>query len=230
MNKRSSLKVNAISNWISLLVHIAVGFFLTPFVIMHLEKTGYGIWTLVGSFIGYYGLLNMGVGSAITRYIARYAAQNDTKELNKTANTALVMFCITGVLVVVISIVVADPLTHFFKIEPEHYHAFKYVVWILGAATALSFPSGLFSAMIAAHERYIVINLINIIATLIRTGLTVVILQAGYGLVGVAYSTLAATVFSIVGFVILTRSVVPQFRISFGFASDGKRVRGLLPQ
>ena len=61
-----SLKVNALSNWVSLGVNVIIGFVLTPFIIRSLGKTGYGIWTLVCSFVGYYGLLNLGVGSAIT--------------------------------------------------------------------------------------------------------------------------------------------------------------------
>lgn len=213
MSNRPSLKINAFSNWASLFVHIAVGFFLTPFVIAHLGKSGYGIWVLVGSFIGYYGLLNLGVGSAITRYIARYSAQNDTKSLNETANTALVMFCITGFLAIVVSFLVAEPLARFFKVDAEHFAEFKRIVWILGIATGLSFPSGVFSAMVTARERYVAVNIISILVTLLRTGLTVVILLAGYGLSGIAFPTLAATVVSIIAFVLLSKKVVPEFHI-----------------
>lgn len=117
MSRRPSLKINAISNWTSLVVQVAIGFFLTPFVIRHLGQSGYGVWVLVGSFIGYYGLLNLGVGSAITRYIARFSAQNDTENLNETVNSALAMFCITGIVAVAISVVIARTLATFFKID-----------------------------------------------------------------------------------------------------------------
>ena len=213
MKKKPSLKINAISNWASLFVHIAVGFFLTPFVISHLGQGGYGIWVLVGSFIGYYGLLNMGVGSAITRYIARYSSQKDFESLNETANTALVMFSITGFLAIVISFLVAEPLSQFFKVTPEHFEEFKHIVWVLGISTGLSFPSGVFAAMIVARERYVAVNIINCVAILLRTGLTVAILLAGYGLAGIAYPTLAATVFSFIAFMIISKGVVPEFHI-----------------
>jgi len=217
--KKPSLKINALSNWASLFVHIAVGFFLTPFVISHLGKSGYGIWVLVGSFIGYYGLLNLGVESAITRYIARYSAQNDTKSLNETANTALVMFCITGLLAIVLSFLVAEPLSRFFKVTPEHFTEFKQIIWVLGISTGLSFPSGVFGAMVTARERYVAVNIVNILVTLLRTGLTVVILLAGHGLAGIAYPTLAATVVSIIAFVLLSKKVVPEFHIQPSLAS-----------
>ncbi|MDH3360559.1 MAG: hypothetical protein OEL55_06775, partial [Desulfobulbaceae bacterium] len=65
--RKPSLKINAASNWIAMVIQILIGFFLTPFVISHLGQSGYGIWVLIGSFIGYYGLLNLGVGAAVTR-------------------------------------------------------------------------------------------------------------------------------------------------------------------
>ncbi len=65
-------------------------------MIAHLGTGGYGIWVLVSSFVGYYGLMNLGVGSAVTRYVARYAGQGDMQELSKVASTAMLMFCCTG--------------------------------------------------------------------------------------------------------------------------------------
>ncbi|HPS02833.1 MAG TPA: hypothetical protein PLA90_14940, partial [Candidatus Sumerlaeota bacterium] len=70
---RKLLLINACSNWASLAVNVLVGFILTPFIIRHVGKGGYGILTLVWSVIGYYGLVNLGVRSAIMRYISRNA-------------------------------------------------------------------------------------------------------------------------------------------------------------
>jgi O-antigen/teichoic acid export membrane protein len=216
--KRQSLKINSISNWTSLLVQVASGFFLTPFVLSRLGKSGYGIWMLVGSFVGYYGLLNLGVESAITRYIARFSSQKDTKSLNETANTALAMLCTTGAFVILLSLFIADPLSQFFQIAPEQLEEFKRIILVLGVATGLSFPCGVFSAMITAREHFIARNIVNIFATLIRTGLTVVILLSGYGLAGIAYPTLVSTVISIIAFFVIAKSSIPEFKIQISNA------------
>src|SRR4030043_918065 len=92
--RRPSLLVSALSNWTAFGVSVLIGLFLTPFIIGHLGKTGYGIWTLISSLIGYYGILDLGVTSAITRYVARYAGQKDYKALNETVSTALAIFAI----------------------------------------------------------------------------------------------------------------------------------------
>ena len=52
---------NIFSNWTGYLITILVGFFLAPFVLHHLGNTGYGVWTLVLSLTGYFGLLDLGI-------------------------------------------------------------------------------------------------------------------------------------------------------------------------
>lgn len=215
---RPSLKINAVSNWATVLVNMAVGFVLTPFIVRHLGQTGYGIWTLVGSFIGYYGLLNLGVGSAITRFVARYAGQNNKHALNETVSTAAAMFCCTGFLAAGVSVALAGPLATFFDVEPGQTEAFKLVVRLIGISTGLGFSSNVFGAVIRAHERYIAANLASIAISLIRAGLTVTILMRGYGLAGVAAATLITELLQLIANVVLCRLFIPGLQVKLSLA------------
>jgi O-antigen/teichoic acid export membrane protein len=216
--KQPSLKVNAVSNWFALGVNIVVGFLLTPFIISNLGKIGYGIWTLVGSFIGYYGLLNLGVSSAVMRYIARYAGQEDVKSLNGVASTAFAMFCCTGTLAIVVSFIIADPLARFFEVEPQYFDDFKYVIWIIGFVIGLSFPSNVFESIVRAHEKFVAVNTANIALTLTRAGMTVCLLLSGAGLLGVAVATLITELVHLVVSFLLCRFLTPSVRVNFAFA------------
>lgn len=216
--RRPSLKVNALSNWAALGVNIVVGFLLTPFIISHLGKTGYGIWTLIGSFLGYYGLLNLGVDSALLRYVARYAEQGDKKGLNETISTAMAMFSCTGVFVIVASFAFATPLATFFEVAPEHLDNFKHLIWILGISTGLSFPGNVFGTVLTARERYVAFNIVAIGTTVIRACLTVLMLVRGHGLLGVAYATLIVAILRIVINYLLCGYLALWSRINFASA------------
>ncbi|MBN2137569.1 MAG: polysaccharide biosynthesis C-terminal domain-containing protein [Sedimentisphaerales bacterium] len=200
------------------MVNIIVGLLLTPFIIKHLGKPGYGIWTLVGSFVGYYGLLNLGVRPAIMRYIARYAGQGDERSLNETASVAMVMFCCTGVLVVAASFFLAGPLAQFFEVEPKHFDDFRYVVWIIGLTTGLGFPAHVFGAILHAHERFVVTNCVVVFTTLVRVGLTVYLLLSGEGLLGVALSVFSSQVIGFGANFLLCKYLMPQVHIRLAFA------------
>ena len=56
MRKIEILK-NVSSSWFSLGVNILVGVFLSPFILHRLGDTAYGIWILIFSVTGYYGLV-----------------------------------------------------------------------------------------------------------------------------------------------------------------------------
>ena len=64
---------NILSNWAGFLVEACVAFYLSPFVIHTLGDTSYGIWILLTSLTGYFGLLNLGLRPAINKYVAEFA-------------------------------------------------------------------------------------------------------------------------------------------------------------
>ena len=178
--------MNAASNWTALGVNIVIGFVLTPFVIHCIGKSDYGIWTLVGSIVGYYGILGLGVANAITPYTARYIGQKDRDALTKFVNTALAFFTSIGLIAVIASFTLAAPLASFFDISVDRFRSFQYTMWLVGLAAAVGFPGGVFVAVMRGHENYVVGNCIVIAAALLRAGLTVWLLLKGSGLLGVA--------------------------------------------
>jgi len=216
---RPSLTLNALSNLATLAVAVLVGFLLTPFVIKHLGKTGYGIWTLIISIIGYYGILDLGVSSAITRYVARYTAKKDNGALNETINTSLAIFFFLGFFIVIASFLLADPLSFFFKIPIDKNLEFKQTVWLLGIATGLGFPGRIFGAVIRANERFIASNIIIIFVNVVRALIIVLLLSKGFGLIGVGFAYLISTLLLIFFNYILFRMLFNHIKIQLSSVS-----------
>jgi hypothetical protein len=68
-----------------------VTFLLFPFVVHHLGLAAVGIVLLVNSFVGYMGVLNLGIGPSLTKYVAQYRVENDFEKLNKSISTSFVI-------------------------------------------------------------------------------------------------------------------------------------------
>ena len=64
--KRQILR-NVGSSWSALAVSVVVGIFLSPFILHRLGDTSFGIWVLIFSVTGYYGLFDLGIRSSIIR-------------------------------------------------------------------------------------------------------------------------------------------------------------------
>ncbi len=76
---------------------------MTPFVIHSLGDVIYGLWVFVGSFLGYYGLMDFGLISAVKRYITRAVGTKDYLEVNKVVTTVFVIFSIIGCVALFVS-------------------------------------------------------------------------------------------------------------------------------
>lgn len=215
MKRKPKAFINVVSNWVSIFLNIAVGFFLTPFIITNIGKTGFGIWTLIFSIIGYYGVFETALIPAITHYIARYLGQKNQESINETASTAILIFVIIGAAIIIVSFFIAAPIADVMNITEENRDLFIYVIWILGIATGIKFPSSVFGAIINAHEQWVAYNFSIIARVVIRAVMTIVLLLMGMGIQGLAYATLCSIIVEFIFNFIIYKYYAPEITMSF---------------
>ena len=225
-NKRASLFLNTLSNLLVLAVNIGIGIFLTPFMISSLGKGSYGIWTLIWSVVGYYGILNLGLTTAIVRYIAKYSEKDELESLNKVVNSAFAVFSLTGGVAVLVSFLAPGLLASFFNISGGRRDEFVLVVKILGSVAGLGFAGNVMGSILRAQEKFFWYNVTIIISELSRGVMFLILLEKGYGLVGISYATLGATALRVLMHWFFSRLYVPQVRYSFRYVD--KKVIGTL--
>ena len=88
-------------------LNVLVGLFMLPFLVHHLGARLYGLWVLIGTVLVYYDLLDLGIFSAIQRFVARALGKQSSREANLIINTSLLLFSITGLAIVLISVFLA---------------------------------------------------------------------------------------------------------------------------
>src|ERR1700683_2804468 len=96
--ERTQILKNVGSSWSALGTNVLVGIFLSPLILHRLGDAAYGIWVLIFSVTGYYGLFDLGIRSSIIRYVSKYSATGENEKLAQFVNTAL--FSYTGIGVV----------------------------------------------------------------------------------------------------------------------------------
>lgn len=184
---------NVFSNWASYFVTAAIGFVLSPIVVHSLGNTGYGLWTLVLSLTGYFGLLDLGIRSSVGRFVARYLALEDHRKVNSTVSAAMVMLGAGGLLALIATVVMVQFFFGYFKVEPQYIASGRLALLITGLNMSALLPLGVFSAMLMALERFDVISGVTIVGELTRAALVVCSLRMGYGLVTLALISLLIT-------------------------------------
>lgn len=226
MNLRTLLK-NIFANWMGYAVTILIGLFLSPLVVNRLGNTGYGVWTLVISLTGYFGLLDLGIRQSVGRYVARYVGLRDPDNVNRTISTSMAMLAIAGTAVMLITIVLSSIFTNFFKVEPEFVSPARIVLLIGGLQVAIALPMGVFNTPLWATERFEVVTAISVGSSILRSGLVVVALRSGYGVVALAWIALACSCMEYAITVITAKRLLPTLSVGRAWV-DWQRGRELL--
>jgi O-antigen/teichoic acid export membrane protein len=187
---------NVGSSWSSLAVNVLVGIFLAPFILHHLGDVAFGIWVLIFSVTGYYGLFDLGIRSSIIRYVSKYSATDDREKLTRFINTSLFTYTCIGVVSMALTTVLSSLIERFFHIPPGMHSQARLLLLMVGASVSLGFPLGVFGGMLEGLQRFYILNWTSIASTLVRAILIVHFLHRGYGLLTVALITVSLPIVS----------------------------------
>src|SRR5205823_13224161 len=107
---------NVSSSWIALGTNVLVGIFLSPFILHRLGDASFGIWVLIFSITGYYGLFDLGIRSSVVSYVKRFAATNKRQEIAKLINTSVFSYTCVVIFAFLVTCVLAASSNRIFSI------------------------------------------------------------------------------------------------------------------
>ena len=206
---------NVFSNWAGFIVHTAIAFYLSPFLIHSLGKEVYGLWVLVGSLTGYMGVLDMGVRSAIVKYTSSYFAQKDYKELSNIANNSITLFSIFACIILTVVAILFFFLEDIFQIRPDMLRTSQIVFVIMGVNLALTFPLNVFGGMISGLQRYEITNGLSIVFSILKLVLLIIFINQGYGIIALALITVGLTQIKYLIFFVVVKKLIPEYSFKF---------------
>lgn len=205
---------NVVSNWLAAAANMAVGFFLSPFIVHHLGNVAYGVWVLAISSINYLSLLDLGMRSSVLRFVSKGYTQGDHEASSSALSAALWVRLQISLAVLLISAVLAYVFPVFFKGVPVYMaQSARLAVMIIGFNMALSMSMGVFGGVVSGLNRYDMQTVVSLVQVVIRVTGVVIVLQRGYGIVAVALCECAAAVVGNVLLVVLARRLYPQLRV-----------------
>lgn len=190
--KRLGFAANTLWTWTSLIIAFTTALVVSPMMIKRLGAEAYGLWTIAFGVTEYYSIADLGVRSAVLKYVAHHWALGETGALNRTLNTAFVFFGAGGLLILVATIIIAPLGPRFFVVSPEMASMFVFVMTAIGSTFALVFAMSWLNAVLESVQRFDLSYRIIIASNVVRVSGTVVVLLAGLGLPAVVIVTVVA--------------------------------------
>jgi O-antigen/teichoic acid export membrane protein len=206
---------NVLTNWLAYLASGVVSFFLSPFIVHHLGNSAYGVWVLLVSLTGYLGFLDLGIRSAVTRYVAKFHSEGVHDQSSYTISSACGLFVSAGFLAMLASVLFAILAVPHFQIPPGYLHAAQIVVVIAGFSVGVSLVSGVFGGVLVGLQRFDLTNSITLVVLGLRSIAIVLALKNGYGLITLAVIQLCGTLAELVAGIVLSHRLYPEARLAF---------------
>ncbi len=216
------------ANWLGLASSAAVAFFLTPFILHRLGDSGYGLWLLVSTFTGYYGLLDFGLRSAILRYVARHSATKDWENLGRVLSTSLATYSMIACVILTLTLVTAWQFDMLFHLPPESTREAKLLLLVVGIGSALGVPVGVFAGFLEGFQEFVWINAVQMVSAGLRAVLIVFALNSGYGLVALGIITVGLNVGGSLVYALIAFKTCPRLRVRYTYVRMSTSCKRLL--
>jgi O-antigen/teichoic acid export membrane protein len=214
----SEYKKAAVLSYANIILRNSLGIFLTPFIIQMLGKGDYGLYSLIGSFIAYLTVLDLGLNTTIIRYVAQYRAQKDkTGEENFIANIFLVNFFLTSIIAGLGFLMYYNTVYLFSdSLNLLELDKAKSMILILIFNIIVTIPGKALEGISMGYEKFVFPRAIAIVKYLSRTVLVVAILTQGADSLGlVILDTILNIIFTLVTlyYVFFVLKAIPKMHI-----------------
>lgn len=193
---QNQIKIGIVLNYLNMIIGTIIPIFYTPVMLRLLGQDEYGLYKLATSVTSYLGLISMGLGSAVSRYLIKAQMEEGKQAEESVLGLFMIVFRVIAIASFAIGLVLTVSLQIWYgkSLNPEAIERMRIVVFILVCNTAIGFAVSPYMATVSTHERYLLLQIMNIISTCAGPLLNLILLYLGYASIGMAISSLLLSV------------------------------------
>lgn len=169
---------------------------ITPYVVSRLGPDRFGFWSLVSTFAGLSLTLDFGLSAAVTRFVARQRAIDDSDAMRGTLTLGLLASTALAAIWLVVVLAAPRPLLDFARVPFALRTEATATMAIAGIAFAFNLFALVPAAALAGFQRLDLAQRNLLVATMVQLAATVVALAAGGGLRELALISCVASLVS----------------------------------
>lgn len=177
----SQLKRGAILNYVTIILTNVVGLLLTPFIIRKLGEAEFGLYTLIGAFVGYISVLDLGLNNTIVRFVAKYRAEKNRKDEETFLASTMIIYLFISIIIIIIGAICYINLENIFgkSLTTDQLGSAKIMFIISVFNLAITLPGGAFTGICSGYEEFVFPKSVNIARYIMRSLTIVAVLMLG---------------------------------------------------
>ena len=196
-------KIGVILSYVLMIFEVLSTLLLTPFIIRTLGDSEYGVYKLSAAIVAYLLLLDLGIGNAVTRYVAKYRVQGEVMQCRRFLGITTIYYSIVAAVCLVIGIILIllYPTTFATGLTPEEISLGQRLLSVTVVNAAVTLGCAGFKNTIIAYERFDISRGASIISIIIRMAATFTVLKLGMGSFGIVIVNFTLTVLTMLFFI-----------------------------
>lgn len=189
---KDQLKIGIILNYINMGIGNIIPIIYTPIMLRILGQEEYGLYKLSSVATSYLGLISMGLGAAITRYLIKARTEEGQIAEEKMLGLFLIIFRIIAFITLAIGLLLAFNLDIWYSdsLKDQELNKMRTLVFIMVINMAFSFSVSPYISIVSAREKFVFFQCMGIVSTCIIPLINLVVLFMGYASIGLAISSL----------------------------------------
>jgi O-antigen/teichoic acid export membrane protein len=213
--------VGVVVSGLQILISVFSGLLFTPFLISSLGQVEYGLYQLLYSAIGYVAILDLGLGSTITRYVIKYDREGDREQQKSVVTMCLYLYFALSLIAFLAVVLVSFGLSGIFTqtITADNIVKARTLFIIMGFSSCVSLFDHAFVGVLYAYEKYTVTKGIRMIRDVSRMGILFFLFKMGHDSLAIVVVDLALVII-----ITIIDAIIGKEKIKCGYLSGKKNI------
>lgn len=209
MSRTKSFISGLVSTTAQKLLTKLIGLAVTPIVLSYLGPSEYGIWIVIGSLLGYMGLMDLGVTGATTVLASQKNNAKEEDKINIIINNSFFVQVVLAVILLVIGFIAAYFFPSYINLGsyPKDNAILVFLIAVL--AYSIGLPSKSLKGIIRARQHISLVAFLEFSVFLTTTALTILLLNYQMGLFALPLGTIIVRFLSFPIFIYFTKKSYP---------------------
>lgn len=196
----SQVKYGAVLSYVLIAVNSLQGIFLAPYILSQIGESDYGVYKTIAAFSATIMVMDLGIGTTVMRYTAKFRAEKKPEEIANFAAMGLIEAVIMACVVAIVSFGIFCYLPTFYaeSFTPSEITLAKKLFLILSVNMVLVIIENVLNGVITGSNHFIFANGTKLCLLVLRITASVALLQYSKTAVVLVLITLACSVITMI--------------------------------
>ncbi len=194
-----------------------VGLVITPFLVSNFGFEQYGIYILIISIVGYYGIFDFGLGQGLIKFVSEYNSTDSKEQLNDAVNSVFTIQLMIGLVLSTTIFLFSENIIALLNVTDIFYQDAVSALRIASVGFFFSMLASTYSAAMKGLELYGGVTTIDSGSNLTLNLLLLVVLMMGYGIKEAVWVNVSIAVTQLIAYAILFKRNKLSYTFGLGF-------------